>query len=74
MTVINITKEIIESQSLQEGFCVMLLDDGSISIRRDEMNTPRKNWSNIIKKDIQLQGDAIIYFEDILEEVKEWTW
>lgn len=73
-TIINITKEVIESQHLVNGFSVCVDDKGSIIISPMEKKNPREGWEEMIKADIEKNGDPALEFEDNLDEIKDWTW
>ncbi len=74
MTIINVTKEVIEEQHLNNGFSVQVMEDGAIFIKPIQKSKARENWATQIDKDIQLNGLPNIDFKDNLEEIKDWTW
>ncbi len=49
-TIINITKEVIESQQLVNGFSVCVDDKGAIIIAPNNGKNPREGWAEIIKQ------------------------
>ncbi len=50
-TIINITKEVIESQQLVSGFSICVDDRGAITISPMVKKNPREGWAEIIEKD-----------------------
>lgn len=49
-TIINITKEVIVSQQLVNGFSVCVDDKGAIIIAPASQKNPREGWADIIEK------------------------
>ena len=74
MTIINVTKEVIEEQHLNNGFSVQVMEDGAICIKPIQENKARENWATQIDNDIKLNGLPNVDFKDNLEEIKDWTW
>jgi hypothetical protein len=74
MTIINVTKEVIEEQHLNNGFSVQVMEDGAIFIKPIQENKVRENWATQIDKDIKLNGLPNVEFKDNLGEIKDWTW
>ena len=74
MTIINVTKEVIKEQHLNNGFSIQVMEDGAIFIKPIQKNEPRKNWATQIDNDIKLNGLPNIEFNDSLGEIKDWSW
>ena len=74
MTIINVTKEVIEEQHLNNGFSVQVMEDGAIFIKPIKENKARENWATQIDRDIKLNELPIVEFKDNLGEIKDWTW
>lgn len=74
MTIINVTKEVVEEQHLNNGFSVQVMDDGAIFIKPIQENKSRENWATLIDKDNKLNGLPSVEFKDNLGEIKDWTW
>lgn len=74
MTIINVTKEVIKEQRLNNGFSIQVMEDGAIFIKPIKEKKTRENWTTQIDNDIKLNGLPNIEFRDNLDEIKDWTW